>query len=154
MASAERATPAASGSDSAAAATHASGRSNRPAALGTHMHPRRTRSILTPPDTPFSNATMGTSAGALDVFVLTFNCGKAVVDVPTIARHLRGALVQRGQAARSGSPPDEGRLIDVGVDVGYDGQASAEGALLPDLPDLVVLWVFFWTGVWRRVNVC
>lgn len=138
MASAERATPAASGPDSAAAATHASGRSNRPAALGT-LHQRRTRSILTPPDTPFSNATMGTSAGALDVFVLTFNCGKAVVDVPTFARHLRGALVQRGQAARSGSSPDEGRLIDVGVDVGYDGQASAEGAPLPDLPDLVVL---------------
>ncbi|KKY35226.1 putative inositol 5-phosphatase [Diaporthe ampelina] len=36
-------------------------------------------------------------ASSLDLFVLTFNCAKNIIDVDVFARHLQGALQQHGQ---------------------------------------------------------
>ena len=55
---------------------------------------------------------------SLDLFVLTFNCAKNIIDVDVFARHLQNALQQHGQS-REG---DGARLSDPG-----------------ELPDLVVL---------------
>ncbi|KAJ0123716.1 inositol 5-phosphatase [Diaporthe amygdali] len=38
-----------------------------------------------------------TPAASLDLFVLSFNCAKNIIDVDVFARHLRGALQQHGQ---------------------------------------------------------
>lgn len=59
-----------------------------------------------------------TPAASLDLFVLTFNCAKNIIDVDVFARHLQGGLQQHGQR-REG-----------------DGSRS-EGPV--QLPDLVVL---------------
>lgn len=92
--------------------------------------PPRRQSLLTPPPTPF----VAMTAPALDVFVLTFNCGKDAVDANVFARHLRGALLQRGKAAgrsRAGEGDDEGE---------YGGDGVREATQTDnELPDLVVL---------------
>lgn len=74
------------------------------------------------------------TAPALDVFVLTFNCGKDAVDANVFARHLRGALVQRGKAggpSRTGEADVEGEYSGDGVREAVHGE--------DELPDLVVL---------------
>lgn len=76
------------------------------------------------------------TAPALDVFVLTFNCGKDAVDANVFARHLRGALVQRGKTAgpsRTGDGDAESESGGDGVREAHQGD--------DDLPDLVVLYV-------------
>jgi hypothetical protein len=57
-------------------------------------------------------------AASLDLFVLTFNCAKNIIDVDVFARHLQNALQQHGQR-REG-----------------DGSRVGDPA---GLPDLVVL---------------
>lgn len=58
--------------------------------VGRAIEEHRQTCGLTPPPTPYVPSKM--AASALDVFVLTFNCGKAVVDANVFARHLRSAL--------------------------------------------------------------
>ncbi|ROW16554.1 hypothetical protein VPNG_02819 [Cytospora leucostoma] len=60
---------------------------------------------------------------SLDLFVLTFNCAKTIIDVDIFARHLRGALQEHGQS----------RQGDVSDDPGDRPQED-----LGELPDLVV----------------
>ena len=43
-------------------------------------------------DHPNSDPTMGPST--LDLFILTFNCAKNLINVPVFATHLQQALVQ------------------------------------------------------------
>lgn len=64
------------------------------------------------------------SALSLDLFVLTFNCAKTIIDVDVFARHLRGALQEHGQC-RQGNASDD------------PDDRPQEG--LAELPDLVVL---------------
>lgn len=64
----------------------------------------------------------------LDVFVLTFNCGKAPVDANVFARHLRSALSHDVEVAREGAG-------ELNVDPG----GPAEPETRANLPDLVVL---------------
>lgn len=74
------------------------------------------------------------SAPALDVFVLTFNCGKDAVDANVFGRHLHGALLQRGKAAdltRAGEVDNEHEYGGDGVRESDQGDNG--------LPDLVVL---------------
>ncbi|KAF3768567.1 DNase I-like protein [Cryphonectria parasitica EP155] len=66
----------------------------------------------------FTSSSSPPPAAAMDVLVLTFNCGKVVIDVAPFATHLRTALQQKGQAGRN--PFD-------------NGQEDS-----PTLPDLVV----------------
>lgn len=74
------------------------------------------------------------SAPALDVFVLTFNCGKDVVNANVFARHLHGALLQRGKAADLSRTSE----VDSEREFGGDGVRESEHGD-NDLPDLVVL---------------
>lgn len=74
------------------------------------------------------------SATALDVFVLTFNCGKDIVDANVFARHLQGALLQRGNAADLSRTSE----FDNQREYGGDGVRESEQGD-NDLPDLVVL---------------
>lgn len=98
------------------------------------LDPPRRRSLLTPPPTPFVDSSRMT-APALDVFVLTFNCGKDAVDANVFARHLHGALLQRGKAAGPSSSTGE-----VDNEREYDGTEVRDTASGDDdLPDLVVL---------------
>lgn len=46
-----------------------------------------------------------TPAASLDLFVLTFNCAKTIIDVDVFARHLQGALQQHGQRREGGHGP-------------------------------------------------
>lgn len=62
---------------------------------------------------------------SLDLFVLTFNCAKTIIDVDVFARHLRGALQEHGQTTREGEVPD------------HPDDVPPEDAV--GLPDLVVL---------------
>lgn len=81
--------------------------------------PRPIDNILTPPISPAAALLHHNMRhSAVDLFVLTFNCAKTVIDVDVFARHLRGALGQYGVQAHAG-----------GV------------ANLVELPDLVVLCV-------------
>lgn len=60
---------------------------------------------------------------SLDLFFLTFNCAKNIIDVDVFARHLRAALQEHGQTREGEVPdPDDGP---------HDDPAA--------LPDLVVL---------------
>lgn len=71
----------------------------RPAALATGQQPHH--NILTPPVSPAAGLLHHTMRNsAVDLFVLTFNCAKTVIDVDVFAAHLRGALVQHGGPAR------------------------------------------------------
>lgn len=65
---------------------------------------------------------------SLDLFVLTFNCAKTIIDVDVFARHLRGALQEHGQR-RDGEVPD--RLDD--PDDLDDGPQEGKAVELPDL---------------------
>lgn len=82
---------------------------------------------LTPPPTQFV-ARSSMTAPALDVLVLTFNCGKEAVDAKVFARHLRSALSYDVEHVESheGEPEQEQH--------GYMGK-ERRGVL----PDLVVL---------------
>ncbi|KUI60165.1 Type I inositol polyphosphate 5-phosphatase 13 [Cytospora mali] len=62
---------------------------------------------------------------SLDLFVLTFNCAKTIIDVDVFARHLRGALQEHGQRW-DGEVPDDTN----------DGSQQQDEPI--DLPDLVV----------------
>ncbi|CAN8100147.1 unnamed protein product [Discula destructiva] len=77
---------------------------------------------FTPPPTPFANRNM-MAAAALDVLVVTFNCGKEAIDATIFARHLRSALSS-------------------GVEVRGHGELGNDGVVDPQrrhvLPDLVV----------------
>lgn len=79
---------------------------------------------------------MASERDLLDLFFLTFNCAKTPVDVNVFARHLRRALVQRGQRQQryEGEVSVEGEEWTEGT--GLDG---AEAELGDGLPDLVVL---------------
>lgn len=41
---------------------------------------------------------------SLDLFVLSFNCAKNIIDVDLFARHLRGALQEHGQRREDDAP--------------------------------------------------
>lgn len=59
-----------------------------------------------------------TPAASLDLFVLTFNCAKNIIDVDVFARHLQGALQQHGQRREGGDgtrPKDPLELPDLVV---------------------------------------
>lgn len=45
-----------------------------------------------------------TPAASLDLFVLTFNCAKNIIDVDVFARHLQHALQQHGQRREGDGP--------------------------------------------------
>lgn len=64
---------------------------------------------------------------SLDLFVLTFNCAKAIIDVDVFAQHLREALQEHGQS-REGEVPDH-----------LDDRPQEDEDEDVDLPDLVVL---------------
>lgn len=70
----------------------------RPAGVQTTTGPPRSiHNILTPPVSPADALLHHTMRhSAVDLFVLTFNCAKAVIDVDVFARHLRSALGQQG----------------------------------------------------------
>ncbi|ROW10276.1 hypothetical protein VMCG_01929 [Cytospora schulzeri] len=61
---------------------------------------------------------------SLDLFVLTFNCAKTIIDVDVFARHLRGALQEHGQR-REGEVPED-----------LDDRPQKDEPV--ELPDLVV----------------
>lgn len=85
-------------------------------AVQTTGHLQPIHNILTPPVSPAAALLHHTMRhSAVDLFVLTFNCAKTVIDVDVFARHLRSALGQHGGQA--------GVVTDV------------------ELPDLVVLCV-------------
>lgn len=86
-----------------------------PAALSTGLQ-QPIHNIITPPISPADHLLHHTMRhSAVDLFVLTFNCAKTVIDVDVFARHLRSALVH------------------------HDRQA--QGVTEAELPDLVVLCV-------------
>lgn len=92
--------------------------------VGRAMEEYRQTCGLTPPPTPYFPSKM--AAQALDVFVLTFNCGKAVVDVNVFSRHLRNALSYDVE-------------IPAVVNDARGEQASKTKHTRTVLPDLVVL---------------
>lgn len=53
--------------------------------------------------TLLSSASAPPASAALDLFILTFNCAKNLIDVPVFSAHLQGAL---GQNSRSAGLPD------------------------------------------------
>lgn len=55
--------------------------------------PNDDEDIMTPQTTLLSGAATAAS-GALDLFILTFNCAKALIDVQVFSAHLHGALRQ------------------------------------------------------------
>lgn len=79
---------------------------------------------LTPPPTPYLNDNRMVTP-ALDVFVLTFNCGKEAVDANVFARHLRSALTLEVEHPTSGNMKVEEVLVT--------------RKRIDKLPDLVVL---------------
>lgn len=82
---------------------------------------------------------MASERDQLDLFFLTFNCAKTPIDVDVFARHLRGALVQRGN--RKQRHPGEVRVDGEQweEDTGLGGVEQEEGGIGDGLPDLVVL---------------
>lgn len=80
------------------------------------MNPPRTRHKLstTTPNTPLLTASAAdnniesmaivasTSAAPLDLFILTFNAAKNLIDVPVFSAHLYGALGQNAPSTASG----------------------------------------------------
>lgn len=56
-----------------------------------------------------------TPAASLDLFVLTFNCAKNIIDVDVFARHLQHALQQHGQRREGDGLSDPLELPDLVV---------------------------------------